>query len=531
VVQLQKLLAERDAELFALRAQLAELQPTEIADMVKEGPAAGPVGQFAMTATARPVSSMASSSSNVDGVVGAATTGLGILAPSPSGAMSRDSAVLADGSPSAPTAAAALTPDRGAGRSADRTGNAEPALANGQDGQRAEGSLSPSNPAAAAAAAVRRMQSLAASHDAPTLLHPGSVPARPVSTGPTVSGATVAVGAGSAPAAAAARGLATVGSVPQRTSGVHGGPDPPVGIHSQAVGTSQQAVVGATAGAPTTGPSSDGHIAAAAAPGVMMQRSTSATLPAAVTGTSTAATTAAGQYVPLAQHHLVGTTATANGRPRPQGVDTAPGPSSTAALTTTSSKPTSYMQTSSAGASVATVGATSNGIGGVLHAAAQSLQDGLPSYRNAAAGVLSTGQPGAGGHALPTSAAAAAANMVPGPGAPMLPVSPSAAAAAGTAASGAHKRVEDGSSAVARAAAAARHMAHPVAAATASSTDGAFSAQSARIMMQQAQRASLAFNTPPAVSSAKRMAASTQLDSPGLEDFAHIGLIDDLLTE
>ncbi|GLI59106.1 hypothetical protein VaNZ11_000937 [Volvox africanus] len=522
VVQLQKLLVERDAELFALRAQLAELQPTEIADMVKEVSHAGPTGHphAPGTAAARPGSSAASSTSSstmaLDGALG--TTALVAAGPSSSSVVSRDSApVVAESSSSAPAASVA-TPDRGSGRPADRTGKPESMLVSGQrDGLRLEGGSPPSTAAAAAAAAARRIhhQPLVASHDGSTLLHPGAVSARPASAGLTVSGATSAVPT----APAQARSMPAVSSAVQRPAAVHGGNEPPVGLHSPGGAAAPQQPSVGTMG-PTAGSSSDGHVGQ-----VMMQRSTSATLPGAA---STSATTSAtGQYTQLAQHQLVAAavSVTANGRPRPQSVDAVPGANCATVVTAhTGSKPAAYMSTASVGPSVGAVGPTSNGIGGVLHA------DGLPSYRNAATGVLSTGQPGATGHSLAPSAAA---NIVPVSGATMLPVSPNNAT--GAASSGAHKRVEDGSAAASRVAAtAARHMTHPVVAATASSADGAFGGQNARIMMQQAQRASLAFTTPPSVTSVsakQRMITPTQLDSPGLEDFAHIGLIDDLLTE
>ncbi|GFR46380.1 hypothetical protein Agub_g7962 [Astrephomene gubernaculifera] len=514
VMQLQKQLAERDAELFALRAQLAELQPTEIADTVKAGAAAAAAGGSGAPARASSsccsgaATCSTSSSTPVEGAAEAAAA-----APAASGSVGREAGAAESSSGSG-------RPETSRSVEKDRTAKAEPATPNGvkDSHQQPQPHSSPTSTAAAiAAAAVRRIQALAATsasasgHDpAGPLSHPGVIPARSASSGPAVS----------------ARPMPPVAASGQpRSAGLHAGGGEAIAPHhpqaAAAAATSastQQPQPAGTASAAT--PSGESHLAAAPPAGVMMQRSTSATLPGVAGGSST---TAPVPYTPLAQHQLAA--AAANGRPRqldPASSGATTNSASTSSATTassTSSKPVPYMPPSSgaAGTTAPTVAPSANGI---LHSS--TAQEGL-SYRNAAAGVLaSAGPAGSGSHSLASSAPAAAAGSMAAVAPILAPANPGAPA--GQTSGGAHKRVDEG-----QAAAAARHMGHSVAT---SAAEGAFNASSARIMMQQAQRTSLGFGTPPAVSSAaKRMAASNQLDSPGLEDFAHINMIDDLLTE
>ncbi|KAG2427816.1 hypothetical protein HXX76_012139 [Chlamydomonas incerta] len=429
VSQLQRVLAERDAEVYTLRGQLADshLAQAHLAQQLTEALAKeAPVASS--NARVRGANASSSGSATADGS---------------SGSAGRE-AVGSDGSSSAASAAARPDTDRGQGKS--------DAAANGPK----EG-LSTSAMPAAAGAAARRMQGNAA-----------------------------------APSAAQSHDAA-----------VH---------HSAA---SRSAAPGAAAPGGRGGPTGASGSTAAAdlgSAGPMMQRSTSATLPSAAPSSATGMA----QYAPVQL-----AAATANGRARDAAgaSGTSAGASSAAGAGAKSFLPAGVSASASA-SGAASSAATSNGISGVLHsssgATAAPAQDGLPSYRNAAAGVLASGQP---------SGSAGAPAMVSVSTTPIIPASASAAVAAAAAAQ--NKRAEEGASATA-AAAARLGVSAP-------STDG-FSATNARIIMQQAQQrtSSMAFSTPtpvPSSAAKQRMTASTQLDSPGLEDFAHINMIDDLLTE
>ncbi|KAG2491763.1 hypothetical protein HYH03_009924 [Edaphochlamys debaryana] len=478
VSQLQKLLAERDAEVLALRGQVSELQQhaaataagaeAQVAEArAREGAASAALAQAQAAAAAASAGRAGSSG---------ASSGSGAAASDVAATQGREA--VAENGPAA-AGSAASRPD-----SERSSGKADHSSANGpkEPGQRPEpipASAIPAAAASAAAAAVRRLQPVAAAaaaaaagHDPSAMLHAGvALPARSASGTTQASAATAA-------AASAGRGGPQHGA----EAAAH---------HASGTGSAAAAASGSGGdqGAP------------------MMQRSTSATLPSAA---------GPGPYAQLAPHQLAVAPGTANGRARPSGLDAAAGSSGAGKA---SGAPAPYMPQSvassaaAAAGSAAAVGGGANGMAGVLHSGSTGSSDGLPSYRNAAAGVL-----GASGQ----QASGAAAG-------PMLaPVSPSQAPGAQG------KRLDDSSSSAAAAAAAARQMA---AAVNASAADGGFGATSARIMMQQAQRAGLAaFSTPTSVpqsaaAAKQRMGASTQLDSPGLEDFAHINMIDDLLTE
>ncbi|PNW74497.1 hypothetical protein CHLRE_12g494000v5 [Chlamydomonas reinhardtii] len=430
VSQLQRVLVERDSEVYSLRAQLAEshLAQAHLAQQL---------------AAAREVP-VASSNARTSGTN---TSSSGSAAADGSSVAGREQAG-SDGSSSVASAAARPDADRGQGKS--------DAAANGPKEGLSTSAIS-SAASAAAGAAGRRMQGnpaaapAAATHDA--ALHHG-VASRPAAQGASAATAGRGLPAGASGSAAAAGDLGSAGS--------------------------------------------------------MMQRSTSATLPSAAPSTATGAAS----YAPAQL-----AAATANGRAR-DAAGASGSATSAPAATGAGAKsflPAGASSSSTAASGAASSAATSNGISGVLHSgsggAAAPAQDGLPSYRNAAAGVLATGQP---------SGSAAAPAMVSVSTAPVIPASASAAAAGVQS-----KRADEGASATAPAARLG---------VSAPSTDG-FSATNARIIMQQAQQqrsSNMAFSTPtpvPSSAAKQRMTASAQMDSPGLEDFAHINMIDDLLTE
>ncbi|KAG2452725.1 hypothetical protein HYH02_002956 [Chlamydomonas schloesseri] len=436
VSQLQRALAERDAEVYSLRAQLAESHLAQVhlaqqlAEAVaKEAPVASSNARTSGTNTS------SSGSAAADGSLGAGRE-----------------AAAADGSSSAATAGSRSEAERGPGKS-------DAAAANGPKEVLSTSTVPPSA-AAAAAAAVRRMQGGPAAPSAAAQNHDAGH-----------HGAASRSAAPGAPAAVAGRGA------PSGASG------------------SAAAAAAADLGSA----------------GSMMQRSTSATLPSAAPGAGTGSAT----FTPA--QLAAAAAATANGRGREAAAGASGATAGATAAVGAGAKsflPAGASSATSASGTASSAAATSNGISGVLHSSsgAAPAQDGLPSYRNAAAGVLAAGQP------------SGSATMVSVSTAPMIPA-PASAAAAGV---GQGKRVDEGAGAPAATAAARLGVSAP-------STDG-FSATNARIIMQQAQQqrsSNMAFSTPTAVppASAKRMAASTQLDSPGLEDFAHINMIDDLLTE
>lgn len=159
--------------------------------------------------------------------------------------------------------------------------------------------------------------------------------------------------------------------------------------------------------------------------------------------------------------------------------------------------------------------AASSAAAGNTHSSTGSLNEGLPSYRNAAAGVM--GAPGAPlvSNAIPSSTAATS-----------------------------HKKKDEGPAPAAPAAGPTRTHLNPVA--PEFSGQRGFLNAGTGTQQGQAGRGSIAFGQhvatgkAQAASTAQQAGATTPTppahrvqqvpqDSPGLDDFAHMGLIDDLL--